>query len=125
MKVAIFTGSRDLPYRLNIRLAIEGCVSESRHIYVGCCRTGLDAAVRDLSREMCPLGISVFRARWEAHGRKAGPLRNQQMVDAARMESDVIVYAWPLGESRGTRDCMRRAKAAGFEVRVMTEEHGG
>lgn len=42
----------------------------------------------------------------------AGLYRNQQMVD---LGADVCL-AFPLGESRGTRDCMRRAKRAGIPV---------
>jgi hypothetical protein len=45
----------------------------------------------------------------------AGPLRNQFMVDLGADEC----IAWPLGDGwSGTRDCMRRATAAG--IRVMS-----
>lgn len=42
----------------------------------------------------------------------AGIWRNQQMVN---LGADVCL-AFPLGESRGTRDCMRRAERAGIRV---------
>src|SRR4030095_1068533 len=51
-------------------------------------------------------------ADWATHGKAAGPIRNQEMVDAG---ADVCL-AFPLGESRGTRDCMRRAETAGIPV---------
>lgn len=51
-------------------------------------------------------------ANWAKHGKAAGPLRNQEMVN---LGADVCL-AFPLGESRGTRDCMRRAEAAGIPV---------
>lgn len=41
-----------------------------------------------------------------------GHYRNQRMVD---LGADVCL-AFPLGESRGTRDCMKRAKRAGIPV---------
>lgn len=53
-------------------------------------------------------------ARWRTEGRAAGPLRNQRMVD---LGADVCL-AFPLGESRGTRDAITRAEAAGIPVRV-------
>ena len=51
-------------------------------------------------------------AAWELHGKAAGPIRNQEMVDAG---ADLCL-GFPLGESKGTRDCMRRARRAGIPV---------
>ncbi len=53
-----------------------------------------------------------WAADWHRWGRSAGVRRNAEMVAAG---ADVCL-AFPLGESRGTRDCMRRAKAAGIKV---------
>jgi hypothetical protein len=58
-------------------------------------------------------------ADWAKHGKAAGPIRNQEMVDAG---ADICL-AFPLGESRGTRDCMRRAESAG--IPVIAHEHAG
>ena len=49
-------------------------------------------------------------ADWQALGPKAGPIRNQEMVDAG---ADGVV-AFPGGI--GTADCCRRAEAAGIKV---------
>lgn len=51
-------------------------------------------------------------ADWDRYGKRAGPIRNQAMVDLGAN----VCLAFPLGESRGTRDCMRRAEAAGIPV---------
>lgn len=48
----------------------------------------------------------------------AGNYRNQRMVD---LGADLCL-AFPLPDSRGTRDCIRRAEAAGIPVRVITPE---
>lgn len=53
-------------------------------------------------------------ADWKRYGRAAGMRRNQEMVDAG---ADLCV-AFPLPQSRGTIDCMRRAKAAGIPIWV-------
>lgn len=55
-----------------------------------------------------------WAADWDRHRKRAGVVRNQEMVDAG---ADVLL-AFPLhlsaGPSIGTRDCIRRAKAAGI-----------
>ena len=56
---------------------------------------------------------AAFPPDWERHGRAAGPLRNQEMLDAG---PDLVV-AFPGG--RGTADMIRRAKAVGIKVRVI------
>lgn len=53
----------------------------------------------------------TFRADWTKHGKAAGPLRNQQMLDEGKPD---VVLAFPGG--RGTADMVRRAKAAGVRV---------
>lgn len=57
----------------------------------------------------------VYAADWDRYGKKAGPIRNQQMLVAG---AD-LVLAFPLADSRGTWDMVRRAEAAGVEVRVF------
>jgi hypothetical protein len=54
-------------------------------------------------------------AQWQRLGRAAGPVRNQDMVDAGA----AVVLAFPLGRSVGTRDCMARAVKALIEVREI------
>lgn len=52
-----------------------------------------------------------FPADWEKHGRAAGPIRNQQMIDEGQPD---LVIAFPGG--KGTADMVRRAKAAQIDV---------
>ena len=55
--------------------------------------------------------VEVFPADWKTHGRKAGPLRNQRMLEEGRPDG---VIAFPGGS--GTKDMVRRARAAGLPV---------
>lgn len=55
-----------------------------------------------------------YMADWKTHGKAAGPIRNQQMIDEGKPD---LVIAFPGG--RGTADMVRRAKAAGVEVREI------
>ena len=54
---------------------------------------------------------TVYPADWDTHGKAAGPIRNQQMID---LETADLVLAFPGG--RGTEDMIRRAKKAGIPV---------
>lgn len=51
-------------------------------------------------------------ADWDLHGKAAGPIRNQEVVDLGADEC----HGFPDGRSAGTADCMRRAKKAGIPV---------
>lgn len=58
--------------------------------------------------------LHKFPADWDKHGRAAGPIRNQQMLDEGKPD---LVLAFPGG--RGTADMISRARKAGVEVRVV------
>ena len=66
------------------------------------------------------VGIPVERhpADWSAHGKAAGPIRNQAMA-----ERGTHLLAFPGPKSRGTYDVVRKARAAGLEV--LVHEIGG
>jgi predicted Rossmann-fold nucleotide-binding protein len=57
----------------------------------------------------------VYQADWSGLGRKAGPIRNQRMLDEGK--PDLIVAF--LG-GRGTADMVRRGREAGIEVIEVT-----
>lgn len=54
----------------------------------------------------------VYPADWKWHGRKAGRIRNQQMLDEGKPE---LVVAFP-GKGPGTYDMIARATEAGVRV---------
>lgn len=62
-------------------------------------------------------------AKEEAHpatwtdGKKAGPIRNQKMVD---LGADLCI-AFPIEGSIGTWDCVRKARKAGIETMVIRD----
>lgn len=60
----------------------------------------------------------VFRADWDGLGRRAGSVRNQQMLDVGKPDG---VVAFPGGH--GTADMVRRSLEAGLTVwRPYTKE---
>lgn len=115
----LVTGSRLWTDRIVIALGLaEAAASllaedESRSLVVvhGGAR-GADS----LAAQAAPLmhmTAEAWPANWARHGRGAGPKRNQAMVDRG---ADLCL-AFPIGPSRGTRDCMARAAKAGIPVR--------
>ena len=56
----------------------------------------------------------VIPAPWRSFGKRAGPLRNAAMLQTQRPD---LVLAFPGG--RGTADMVRKARAAGVEVREV------
>jgi hypothetical protein len=75
-----------------------------------------------IAREWCKdrgVPCANYPADWERHGKAAGLLRNQRMLDKERPN---LVLAFPGG--RGTADMIRRAKKARIEVREITHDRG-
>lgn len=60
--------------------------------------------------------LERYPADWNKHGKAAGPIRNQQMADAAGPGGALVAIPGP--GSVGTHDMIRRAKARGLKVYV-------
>lgn len=74
---------------------------------------GLDAIVdRWAIRHRYEPGKNLLRypANWTLFGKAAGPMRNQEMVN----DGADLCLGFPLPGSKGTVDCMRRARLAGI-----------
>lgn len=114
----LITGSRHWFNREAIEKALIGWTdgfSREEITIVHGGASGADRIAAQIARDwdVCQ---DVFVPDWRTHGPAAGPMRNQEMVDAG---ADVCL-AFPFDDSRGTFDCMRRARIAGIEV----ENHG-
>lgn len=62
--------------------------------------------------------LKIFPADWEKYGRAAGPIRNEQMARYTAEADRGMLIAFPVGESRGTRNMIKLAKQYGLEVVV-------
>ena len=83
----------------------------------GDCPSGADR-MADAWAKTRGVPVERYPADWDQHGKAAGPIRNQQMVDT---EPD-LVLAFLRPESRGTRHCMGAAMKAGIPLRVYKED---
>lgn len=64
--------------------------------------------------------ISRYPALWREHGHRAGPIRNQQMLDTG--VDYVVGFHNDIESSRGTRDMLRRCARRGIPGFLFTEE---
>lgn len=127
----IVTGSRDWADRNAVYAALDAVLAEHPRLIVvqGLCPYGADAqavswvmdrwtfAEADVTHEDHP-------ADWATYGKRAGPVRNEEMV---RLGADVVLAfvmpcskpshnRWKPHDSHGTADCVARAEAAGIPV---------
>ena len=109
----LITGSRHYADAAIMRRELERLPPGSVIIHGGA--KGADALADEIGHE---LGFEVIAcpADWAKYGTSAGPRRNQQMVDE---QQPPLVIAFPLEDSRGTWDMVRRARQAGIEARVI------
>jgi|SRR5579864_5803185 len=79
----------------------------------------------------------LHAALWNYHGRKAGPIRNQQqlnlgvelaveggMISGAEQKINMLVLAFhsDLTHSKGTKDMVNRARKRGVKVRIIESD---
>jgi hypothetical protein len=110
MRVVV-TGGRDFDDAYMVHCALENIRSNS----------GIAELIHGGARgadSLCAAWASVngvpvqqFRADWNKHGKGAGPIRNQRMIDEGKPD---VAVAFAGG--RGTADMVRRCKASGIPV---------
>lgn len=113
MKILVCGGRDYTDYdRLEDELNLLWRVHGDFTIISGMARGADSLAVRYAEQYDCPL--EKFPAQWDVHGRSAGPIRNQQMLDEGKPD---LVVACPGG--RGTEHMKRIARKAGVEVQEI------
>lgn len=126
----VVTGSREVrdtpENRAVIAAELENLTASAAgaHLVVGDAR-GTDTLVLDLWRS--PLNpdrenYRRFVADWDRHGRKAGPLRNREMIWFANAQAgrhECLVFFQTGAQNVGSADCANRARRAGFNVKEI------
>lgn len=108
-------GGRDYPDASVVWGALDTLRRKHDHIIV---LQGGAHGADQLAREWCmkrQVSFMTIEAEWETHGRAAGPIRNQKMLD---LYKPGVVLAFPGG--KGTADMVRRAEAAGVTVQHIS-----
>lgn len=111
----IITGQRDWDCRDLAGRIIAGLVDkhgEDVTIIEGGAQ-GVDRTFAEMT-SWFPVKHETFNAQWKLHGKAAGPRRNAEMI-AAGADLCIAVHKNIL-DSKGTKDCVIRAYAAGIPV---------
>jgi len=112
-RVAI-VGSRDFPDASVVRRWVSDLSSDATVISGGA--RGVDVWAAEAARAR-GLPVLEIQAQWEALGRKAGPVRNAEIVACATR----VVAFWN-GRSRGTLNTVVLAAEAGLPVTILDVE---
>jgi hypothetical protein len=75
--------------------------------------SGVDTMAEKWSQEN-DIPISIFYPQWEVYGKKAGLLRNTDIIN-----SSTHILALPTKKSRGTYDSISKAKISGKKVKIV------
>ena len=113
MRVLV-TGGRTFERRKLLESVLDGIAREvggELQIVTGGAKGADSMAERWAKARGMP--CSVYPADWGQFGRRAGPIRNRQMLDEGKPD---LVLAFPGGP--GTSDMVRLAKKAGVPVRL-------
>ena len=122
--IVIVTGSRNWEDYGTLRSYMDhvSYVNETRFTTIvhGAAK-GADQLAEQYAREK-NIPVMGFPADWSL-GSKAGPIRNQQMIDwanekALQLREEVICIAFLLPQSKGTWDCIRRCVRAKIKTYV-------
>lgn len=115
-------GGRGYPRRDRVFRALDDLAEQSEEnplgetmvtVVHGDCPTGADRWADEWALvNWAP--CKRYPAAWDVHGRSAGPIRNQQMLNDSKPD---LVLAFPGGP--GTADMVQRARMAGVEVREI------
>jgi hypothetical protein len=114
----LITGSRDWPSAEAIHPYIAAYPRGTVFIHGGA--RGADQISDTLARGM-GYEVEVFPADWSSKGRRAGVIRNLEMLDS---KPDEVVAFWK-DESPGTGHMIREAKKRGINVEVVKLETRG
>lgn len=76
---------------------------------------GADSLAGEVAKEL-GMTVEVYPADWDGLGKRAGYVRNKQMVDS---KPDLVIAFWN-GVSKGTKHTIDLATAAGIPVEVYS-----
>lgn len=108
----IIAGSRDIADFAAVEAAVNASKFQVSTVLSGAAR-GVDRLGEIWARRN-GRAVEQYPADWDRHGKRAGYLRNAEMVDNAQ----ALIAVWD-GTSRGTAHTIRLARAAKLKVFVF------
>lgn len=109
--IHIFTGGRYFCNPEFVTYVIDKMVDKQHDLVFVGDATGLDQIVRTYIPN-----AYVYRAQWNIFGKRAGPMRNEEMVLGAKQHAetiyDIVGHVFPGG--KGTAHCARTMRKNGI-----------
>ena len=112
--IILVCGDRNWTDQETIKSVLDSLTAPGDVVIHGACR-GADRLAGQAATAL-DLTVREYPAQWDTHGRAAGPIRNQQMLDLEHPDL-VLAFHDRLTESKGTRDMIQRSRRAGITVR--------
>lgn len=110
----LITGSRDFDNFELMRYVLKFFEEKDVTLIHGDCR-GADKIAGYIGKTL-DFNMEAHPADRNRYGKKAGPIRNTEMVNSG---AD-LVLAFPIGNSYGTKDCIRKAEQRDIPVIEVT-----
>lgn len=107
----IIAGSRGITSYLSVEEAVNASGFQVTQVVCGMAR-GVDLLGKEYA-EKNGLPVACFPAQWDAYGKRAGYLRNEEMARNA----EALIAVWD-GNSRGTKHMIDIAIRAGLSTYV-------
>lgn len=128
MRVLI-CGDRDWNDYWGIRMVINGLVQQTVSkkqtlVVIHGAARGADLIAGEIALSIEGVKVEEYPAQWKKHGKKAGPLRNVQMLQEGKPEL-VIAFHDDLARSRGTLHMLTIAAKQGLDCYVVRRYSGG
>jgi hypothetical protein len=112
----LISGSRTWTDDAPIRKALYRLRGRTDVVIIqGCCR-GVDLLARKAALDF-GFWIQDYPADWDT-GLKAGPVRNQEMIDRGKPDL-AFIFHHNIAASKGTADMLRRVVAAGIRYKLI------
>lgn len=83
---------------------------------------GADRMCGEFAQECCGWEVFPVPARWDLHGRAAGPIRNRKMLDYN--PAVLLGFHDDIKSSKGTKDCIKEAVKRGIPTILFTTYRG-
>ena len=120
MARVLICGSRDFDRIDDIKHVINN-LNDDDVVIQGCAR-GADSIAEFLAMKR-GLKVIGFPAQWTKYGRRAGPIRNQQMLDEGKPDKVYAFYS-DKSKSKGTKNMVKLARKAGIPRRTSCVTSG-
>lgn len=127
MKRVVITGSRHTKNHHLVLMKLYPYIAwvltpgqhDSMRFLHGDCKTGADAIADTLLHDFDMGGlIDRYPADWQKYGRRAGPVRNHEMISACSVGDEVLAFPHTVEQSRGTENCIAEALRARLIIHI-------